>query len=423
MAGQLKVDSINADSNLSLRIANTAVAFIDSNGLRPVSGNVSLDSTGTTGIRSPSANTLVFFEGGVEAMRIDANGNIGIGTSSPAQKLDIGGSGNSIMRLLAAGQGNGLEIGQLTSDGGNKIFAVNNNYLAIGTNNTEQMRITSDGNVGIGTTSPTLPLIISKPQGAALIQSTTSTNSAYLAFNNGGGTSYVGVDTSTGSIFSSGAYGMTLFNAANSATTFFTNATERMRIDPSGNLGVGTSGTSGSKFTILQSNSINTQYLVNNNASTCYGMQIYYSARTPNNTGEEFIYCGDTGQRFSARSNGGLANYSGNNVNLSDEREKTNIELAGNYLSKICSIPVKTFNYIDQNREEDDGLTLGVIAQDVQNVAPELIMESNWGTKEEPKMRFGIYQTDLQYALMKSIQELNAKVEAQATEIAELKAR
>jgi hypothetical protein len=187
-----------------------------------------------------------------------------------------------------------------------------------------------------------------------------------------------------------------------------------------GNIGVGTSGTSGSKFTILQSNSINTQYLVNNNASTCYGMQIYYSARTPNNTGEEFIYCGDTGQRFSARSNGGLANYSGNNVNLSDEREKTNIELAGNYLSKICSIPVKTFNYIDQNREEDDGLTLGVIAQDVQNVAPELIMESNWGTKEEPKMRFGIYQTDLQYALMKAIQELNAKVEAQAVRIAEL---
>ncbi len=93
------------------------------------------------------------------------------------------------------------------------------------------------------------------------------------------------------------------------------------------------------------------------------------------------------------------------------------------YLSKICSIPVKTFNYIDQNFEEDGGLTLGVIAQEVQAVAPELIMESNWGTEEEPKMRLSIYQTDLQYALMKSIQELKAIVDAQAAEIAELKAR
>ena len=116
---------------------------------------------------------------------------------------------------------------------------------------------------------------------------------------------------------------------------------------------------------------------------------------------------------MSVRSNGGIANYSANNVSLSDVREKENIELADNYLDKVCAIPVKTFNYIDQNLEEDGGKTLGVIAQDVQAVAPELVMESNWASKDEPeKMRLSIYQTDLQYALMKAIQELNAKVTA-----------
>jgi hypothetical protein len=46
-------------------------------------------------------------------------------------------------------------------------------------------------------------------------------------------------------------------------------------------------------------------------------------------------------------------------------------------------------------------------------VAPELVMESNWaGKDQEPKMRLSIYQTDLQYALMKAIQELKAEFDA-----------
>ena len=114
----------------------------------------------------------------------------------------------------------------------------------------------------------------------------------------------------------------------------------------------------------------------------------------------------------SLRSNGGLANYSANDVNLSDRREKTNFAPATSYLDKICAIPVQTFNYIDQNLEEDGGLTLGVVAQDVQAIAPELVLESNWGTDKAPKMRLSIYQTDLQYALMKALQELKAEFDA-----------
>ena len=143
-----------------------------------------------------------------------------------------------------------------------------------------------------------------------------------------------------------------------------------------------------------------------------------------NNGANEFIYCqGNATARFYVLSNGGIYNYSANNVNLSDRREKTNFSPSKSYLDTVCAIPVQTFNYIDQNMEEDGGLTLGVVAQDVQAVAPELVKESNWGTEEEPKMRLSIYQTDLQYALMKSIQELKTIVDAQAAEIAELKAR
>ena len=97
--------------------------------------------------------------------------------------------------------------------------------------------------------------------------------------------------------------------------------------------------------------------------------------------------------------------------------KKTNFAPAKSYLDTICAIPVQTFNYIDQS-EEDPGLTLGVVAQDVQAVAPELVMESNWGTKEDPKMRLSIYQTDLQYALMKCIQEQQALIQSLTARVA-----
>jgi hypothetical protein len=196
--------------------------------------------------------------------------------------------------------------------------------------------------------------------------------------------------------------------------------TERARIDSSGNLLVGTTSTitvaGVSSDHALVGTTGNGRWATafrNSGNSTPWGVAVNYNGSSPNNTSQNFLYCYDTAaERFSVRSNGGVANYSGNDVNLSDRREKTNFAPAKSYLDVICAIPVQTFNYIDQNLEEDDGLTLGVVAQDVQAVAPELVMESNWGAVDEPKMRLSVYQTDFQYALMKALQELKAEFDA-----------
>ena len=88
------------------------------------------------------------------------SGDLGVGVSDPSYTVDVASSGNTQIHLKASGQADGLEIGQLSADGGNAITATNNNYLKFGTNDTERMRITSGGNVGIGNTNPRTPLEI-----------------------------------------------------------------------------------------------------------------------------------------------------------------------------------------------------------------------------------------------------------------------
>jgi hypothetical protein len=201
--------------------------------------------------------------------------------------------------------------------------------------------------------------------------------------------------------------------------------TERARITSGGYFKASNTGTyanSASYHEFYQTNNSDTLRLTSTSTavSGAYGLYVDLTV-DPNATDSFFVRCfGGATQRASIRSNGGLANYSGNDVNLSDRREKTNFAPAKSYLDTICAIPVQTFKYIDQS-EDDPGLTLGVVAQDVQAIAPELVMESNWGTEDNPKMRLSIYQTDLQYALMKCVQELKAELDSVKAELATLK--
>jgi hypothetical protein len=105
-----------------------------------------------TGIFFPAADTIAFAEGGTESMRIDSNGNVGIGTSSPTTKLSINDAGTGMGFTNASG-GN-FNIGLLagTSSPLAYLFQRANSDLIVGTNNTERMRIGSTGNVMVGTT-------------------------------------------------------------------------------------------------------------------------------------------------------------------------------------------------------------------------------------------------------------------------------
>jgi hypothetical protein len=118
-----------------------------------------------------SNHSLAIMTNGSERMRITSGGNVGIGTSSPAYKLDIGSNTSETVRISAAatsGSTANLLFGSNTivsqaariqgiyggSWDGALAFSTQDAGASDGNRMTEKMRITSSGNVGIGTTAP-----------------------------------------------------------------------------------------------------------------------------------------------------------------------------------------------------------------------------------------------------------------------------
>jgi hypothetical protein len=107
-----------------------------------------------TGIFFPAADTIAFTEGGVEAMRLNSSGFVGIGTNNPTTKLHtslFGGVSTTIDRRGDFGQSL-----QLVRDGvaGNVGFGLaNDNTLGVYTANVERMRVFASGGVSIGNTT------------------------------------------------------------------------------------------------------------------------------------------------------------------------------------------------------------------------------------------------------------------------------
>ena len=171
MAGIIVVDRIESDASYASSINIASPVIVSNTFAFPAGSNTAPAITPSgdtnTGIFFPAADTIAFSEGGVESMRINSSGNVGIGTDSPEGKLHVlSGSAGTVtapsgfplvlegttiagMSVLTSNTGEGrIWFGDPDdNDVGRIEYAHSTNAMTFRTNATDRMVIDSGGNL------------------------------------------------------------------------------------------------------------------------------------------------------------------------------------------------------------------------------------------------------------------------------------
>ena len=373
-------------------------------------------------------------DGTTERMRIDSDGNVGIGTDSPAAPLEVAGSINSALFNLT-GAGTNFELRATSGSGAvantslyrlaldylNGSFtngfidfyrgsAGNDGYLAFGSSGTEAMRIDSSGNVGIGTSSPSAKLGINAaaPDFTLLQSDAVKYRMGVSNITNGGVTG-----SASGDYFARTAGGKMLFSTNDGVTAHAV-------IDSSGNLLVGTTTSpSGSGcLSVSDRVTVGSQSVFNgfgaedvsgffysggssggyvainsDSANACLYLSLTSSATT-----SALINFSDTGTAVGTiTTNGTTTSYN----TSSDQRLKDNIVDAPSASDDIDAIQVRSFDW----KADGSHQKYGMVAQELNTVAPEAVT-----TPEDPEEMMGVDYSKLVPMMLKEIQSLRARV-------------
>jgi hypothetical protein len=205
-------------------------------------------------------------------MQFDNNtGNVGIGTTSPQANLDVHaphvyfggavGNSNTGAELQLRGWNTGFNNWQISTafQASNGLDITPSTTPGGTTFTTPAVSILRNGNVGIGTTNPSFALDVSSAQAGAsrmYLHPADGSDYSLLQFSNSGGTTYFGMDNSNGNGLGSGTpYALTMYSAS-VPIVFSTGGSERMRIDTSGNVGIGTANAA-AKLQVYTANDTN----------------------------------------------------------------------------------------------------------------------------------------------------------------------
>ena len=397
-------------------------------------------------------------------MRLTSGGALGIGTTSPTDGLHVYATSDTNYTLNLDGPYNGSSTNNYIAFSGNgtkaligKLYRptagnairldVNFADFIVGTGTggtaTERLRIDSSGRLLVGTStalgtstlvvqgipSVTNPgIYLSRASNAStIVDGNTLGFIEYGSQDNGLGAQIVAVADGTWSSTSDCPTRLVFSTTADGASS----PTERMRIDSTGRI---TGFTGGLEISRTVDSAAAVGSFISSSATTGnqYGLYVRLDG-DPNNTGQYFLECyGGIDRRATIRSNGGLANYQSNNVDLSDQRTKRNIVPASSSWDCVQALEVVNFNYLDDDAGEAP--RVGVIAQQVQQHCPEVVIPyqeaedavfDEDGNVVTPAMeeRLGVREQQIMWMAIKALQEAQVRIEVLEAEVAALRAQ
>ena len=428
------------------------------------------------------AQTLIFGLGSgataaSEQMRLTSTG-LGIGTSSPSQKLDVAGQ-------ITISSGNGY----LWGNGAVQMYS-NTSYLRFRTASTDRLEIDSSGNLGLGVTpsawasgqaamqfkfgglsawalggvngylysnayydgsvnkyvnngfacsyainnavgahvwynapSGTAGTNISFTQAMTLdasgqlaIGTSTANSNTMLTLNRAGFNQFYMQVSGTNKLSLYADTAVSAVDAQANPLAFYAGSAERARIDASGNFFIGTTNIGYSRKLGVTSSG-DTAMIQTTGSATSTPCEFWNTATSGDNRFTFFYTEGTPTARGSIDYNraGGLTRYN----TTSDQRLKENIVDAPSAMSLINGIKIRSFDWKETGFHVDHG----VIAQELQQVVPEAVSVGDDNEDESVKKPWGVDTSVLVPALVKALQEMKAIIDDQAARIAALEAK